>query len=731
MTDKDGAADIGAGGYEARLGSDMPVESPAQDAYGYAQFASHIARAIRATPSPQGLVMSVHGPWGSGKSSLLNFVKHDLRSLPKDSRPVLVDFNPWWFSGRNQLAGQLLAQFKASVPDGLEKFRALGDLLAKYSQAVSKVIVFATGLPWLDRPVNAILRRLKQQPKDVPALKKEISRALNAGSQRFVFFIDDIDRLTPDEILELFKVIKALADFPNVVYVLFFDRDIVADSLTAALGVDGAAYLEKIVQAPFALPAVDRRLLRAKLFSELDRLFEQLGVKKFDNQRWNSVFYGGLDSYIKKPRDVVRVVNALSVTLPPIVGELNVVDYIALEALRVLEPSAYAVIRDHQDMFAGRTRESGSGKDEEKAFHAAWPQGIAEDRRRAAKHVAGQLFPKARSALEGRNWTSNSSKHWRNELLACSEDLFAAYFQFGVPADHFRQSELEGFLALPDSASMASALMEAREIPQVDGHSKAYAMIERLRGIDDQVDPQSAARLIDAVLVVGDTLLRPQDEHGGLMAYPNRWRMMGLLTGLLDRVPPGDRGAVLRGAVSNGTAFCALVTLIDFLDQAEKEPSKAPDSLLGFDEAFRTELRAAVVGKLDEASVATVLQTPDLAYVLYRWGQWGDRAVSRAKFAPVVADDAQLPGLLEKCLRIGAVHGAGHSQETYNLNPLALEAIMDIAQEEPRVRAMTARSDLTPRQHAAGERFLTGMERIRKGQDPDGFFIEDAVGTSS
>lgn len=731
MSNMDGPADISAKGYEAHLGSDLPVEDPEHDAYGYAQFASHIARAIRATPSPQGLVMAVHGPWGSGKSSLLNFVKHDLRASPKDSRPVLVDFNPWWFNGRDQLAGQLLAQFKASVPDSFEKFRLLGDLLAKYSQAVSKVIVFATGIPWLDRPVNAILQRLKQQPKDVPALKKEISRALRAANQRFVFFIDDIDRLTPDEILELFKVIKALADFPNVIYVLCFDREVVADSLTTALGVDGEAYLEKIVQAPFALPAVDRRLLRGKLYAELNSLLAQLGVTQFDGQRWSSMFEGGLDCYIKKPRDVVRVVNAISVTLPPVVGELNLADYIALESLRVLEPSAYATIRDNQDMFAGRSRDSASGKDEEKAFHAAWPEAIAAGRRRAAKNIAGQLFPRARASLEGRSWGSNSSKQWRNELRACSEDLFPAYFQFGVPADHFTQSELDRFLALPDGAAMASALTEASCVPQIDGHSKAYAMVERLRSADEQIEPQAAARLIDCVLLIGDTLLRPQDEHGGLMSRPNRWRMVGLLTAALDRVLPADRAAVLRGAASGGTALSALVTLVDFLDQADKEPSKAPDSLVGFDDAFRSEMRAAIAAKLNDAGLETILNTPDLAYVLFRWGQWGDRATSRAKFASLVADDAELPGLLERCLRIGVAEDGRRSNETYNLNPLSLEAIMDIGEEEPRVRAMMSRPDLTQRQRAAGERYLTGMERIRRGQDPDGFFIEDAIGSTA
>ncbi len=73
------------------LGSDLPVEDPADDSYGYAPFASRLATAIVDNKSPKGLVIAVHGKWGSGKSSLLNFIKHDLKKLSEERRPVIVD----------------------------------------------------------------------------------------------------------------------------------------------------------------------------------------------------------------------------------------------------------------------------------------------------------------------------------------------------------------------------------------------------------------------------------------------------------------------------------------------------------------------------------------------------------------------------------------------------------------------------------------------------------------
>lgn len=96
--------------------------------------------------------------------------------------------------------------------------------MAEYSGALSKAVALSTGTPWIDKPVNALLKLLKRKPKEVPQLKAEIAKLLQKSKRRVLFVIDDLDRLTPDEIREVFKVVKALADFPNVIYLLSFDK---------------------------------------------------------------------------------------------------------------------------------------------------------------------------------------------------------------------------------------------------------------------------------------------------------------------------------------------------------------------------------------------------------------------------------------------------------------------------------------------------------------------------
>ena len=399
------------------IGSDAALTDPALDAFGYAPFAERIAEAVCKTPSPQGLVIAVHGSWGSGKSTLLNFIKYNLNQLPDGGKPIVIDFNPWWFNSHEHLAMQFLAQFRAKLPHESEVLRAIGDKLADYGTAIGTIIAGSYGIPWLDRLIGFFLKFFKRKPQGVRALKSALSKALERAGQRFVFLIDDIDRLAPDEIRELFKVIKALADFPNVIYLLSFDRKVVAEALHTSLGIEGEAYLEKIVQAPFSLPTVDRLRLRQKLFRELDRILESFPLRHFDQTHWGNVYFGGLDHYVRKPRDIVRIMNTLSFAYPAVAGEVNPVDLIALEFIRVFEPEVYSVIRDNPDKFVGHSdRGFRTDLEPEKAFHESWLAQVPSSRRSSVKDLLRRLFPRLESVWGGSSYGADWDDRWRKEL---------------------------------------------------------------------------------------------------------------------------------------------------------------------------------------------------------------------------------------------------------------------------------------------------------------------------
>jgi len=79
--------------------------------------------------------------------------------------------------------------------------------------------------------------------QNLAELKRELSDSLKDLEQPILVVLDDIDRLTSEEIRLLFQLVKANADFPNLVYLLLFQRDIVERSLDSSPSNNGQEFL--------------------------------------------------------------------------------------------------------------------------------------------------------------------------------------------------------------------------------------------------------------------------------------------------------------------------------------------------------------------------------------------------------------------------------------------------------------------------------------------------------
>jgi len=193
----------------------------------------------------------------------------------------------------------------------------------------------------------------EETAKDAERLRRDIDDLLRRQETRILVVIDDLDRLSTPEIRQMFRLIKAVADFPQTVYLLAFDHDVVASVLADDRAGGGEDFLAKIVQAPFSLPLPDRSGLRKLLFDELDLLLGKPDPDLWDQTEWGNVFHDGIDPFIRTPRDVKRYVNALRVSYPPVKDEVNPIDFLAIECLRVFAPAAYDAVRNNQALYAG------------------------------------------------------------------------------------------------------------------------------------------------------------------------------------------------------------------------------------------------------------------------------------------------------------------------------------------------------------------------------------------
>ncbi len=344
------------------LSADRPLENPVDDQLGYAPFAQQLAKAIGRMSPKDGFVVAIYGEWGSGKSTVLNFITHYLSQLPEPDQPVVVKFNPWWFSGQEDLARRFFSQLLGVIakPDvfGNKVAKQLGEFAELVSEsslveAMSAALTIS-GVPLPVKDISkAVARVLKAEQRDIAKAKSELSEKLRKQKRRIVVTIDDIDRLTAEEMRDLFRLVRTVADFPNIVYLMAFDRQVVCDALGQIQGqnIPGEAYLEKIVQAPFELPPPEPASLQHMLFARLDEVFAPYGGDGFDPNYWRNMYFEAIFYFIRTPRDVARLVNSLSITFPAVAGEVNQVDFIAIETLRIFCPDVYDTIRNNAAMF--------------------------------------------------------------------------------------------------------------------------------------------------------------------------------------------------------------------------------------------------------------------------------------------------------------------------------------------------------------------------------------------
>ncbi|WP_323964776.1 P-loop NTPase fold protein [Aeromonas hydrophila] len=178
-------------------------------------------------------------------------------------------------------------------------------------------------------------------------IRDELSSLLSKRNSSLIVVMDDLDRLTSSQLRMVFQLVKANLELPNLVFLLLFQRDLVEDKLTDGMQI-GRDYLEKIIQVPFDIPKIEVTRLHNLLFSRLDNIIEQdrFAVKMFDSGRWGNIFHGALHVYFNNLRNVYRYTSTLSFHFSLLKGksafEVNPVDLIAIECLRVFEPDVYS-----------------------------------------------------------------------------------------------------------------------------------------------------------------------------------------------------------------------------------------------------------------------------------------------------------------------------------------------------------------------------------------------------
>lgn len=321
---------------------------------------------VLARVSPQaGLVVSVEGAWGCGKTSLLAMVEELLRGQPENERPAVVHFNPWLIGDRDSLLRQFLACMAKAVKlaDHAKEGKRVAKELKTYSKAFDVLKLIPGAEPWasivksvVESVGNAGDAVFDYKTPDIEARKDALARALQKFPQRIIVLVDDIDRLYPAEVYEMVRIIKAVGDLPNVGYVLAWDEKYVSSALEKLNVPYAVAYLDKVVQVRLPVPSLSFPQRIEQMNQGLGRLPSEATQTHFPNgdSRHGEVFHHGLSELMEHPRDVVRLFDVVTSIEKDLRGEIHLADIIGLACLMTKAPPVFELLRSVPQAFVGR-----------------------------------------------------------------------------------------------------------------------------------------------------------------------------------------------------------------------------------------------------------------------------------------------------------------------------------------------------------------------------------------
>ncbi|HSD37753.1 MAG TPA: P-loop NTPase fold protein [Rhodocyclaceae bacterium] len=712
------------------LYNDQPIGSPNEDRFGVDPFARALAASFRKMQSPQGAVIGLNGPWGSGKSSVVNLCKHHLAEAVEAEEIVIIDFACWWFRGEDALAlaffRELYAGLGPSLSDKVKKklpklgARLLrgGALVGKVAEAAGAGIVGGIaekGMEWLAGMI--------EQDESVEALHAELSQALREQKKRFLIVIDDIDRLSPDEALLIFRLVKSVGRLPNVMYLLVYDRPLAEKIVSERYPSEGPHYLEKIVQAAFELPDPSVFDVQQHLLSLIESICGAPAER--DMVRFMNIFYEGISPAMRTPRDVARFTNSLSVSWPAVAGEVDRADFVALEMLRLLQPNIYRAIRQNRERLTGAVSER---RDREAAaqhfnglFFGATPP--ADDNR--MRRLLMRLFPALESAWENMGYGDGFAKQWALERRVCSSDHFDSYFRFSIGDDVLTSAELDAFLARADDGEyVRTTLRNAVTVARRSGGTKAAVWLGELTTHSERVEGSKVEALLTALFEIADEINVEADAARGFGMANNELRLHWLLRALTkERTPIEERSAIFRRACDTAS----LGWLADFTRSAwtdyhprEGEEREPPERCLTT-EADAEHLRGLLRARIEAAAAdGTLLAHGDLPHLLHSWADLtaDEGAAVRAWTSAAFASDDGVRQLAKAFTSYSWSQGIGFAglgdlvaKRSTRVNLRGMARLIDVDAFRSRVEAVAAAGGGSEVQE-----FLQAWQRADRGE---------------
>jgi len=301
-----------------RLGlRDNPIDAVEEECLGLDVHARALTQFVTRCETP--MTIALQGDWGCGKTSMMNLIRNSLSK----KRIGIIWFNTWQYSQFKQEENlpMLLLSHLVNAIGSTESKKWLYDLWNISRKATEAALLGAAtviGQKDTAKVLTEAFNRgesLQDPTKIICGLRSRLEKSVferkkKENLDRFVIFIDDLDRLKPIRAIELLEYLKLFLDLEHCVFLLSLDYHIVVEGLKDKFGFAEAArsaksFFDKLIQVPFNMPVESYQINHyiRKLLSQTDIEYSEYDLALYRSLTEKSIGFN--------PRTLKRVFNSL------------------------------------------------------------------------------------------------------------------------------------------------------------------------------------------------------------------------------------------------------------------------------------------------------------------------------------------------------------------------------------------------------------------------------------
>jgi hypothetical protein len=720
------------------ISPDLPITKIEEDALNRGSFAQSLAQVLLQYSLSSSFSIGLYGEWGSGKTSLLNLVLEIVEQ--SDESTVILRFNPWLCSDSKQLTTQFFKQMATAIKLKKPAAAQAWELIDQYADifdAASLIPVAGTFVAIAGKILTKRAKKQTEQPaNDLQDIKNKIIEKMTEENLKIIVSIDDIDRLSEEEIIAVFQLVKALADFPKTIYLLAFDYDVVVRALGKVQHGDGKEYLEKVIQVPFEIPAPSMASIHDALFSKLNTIIGDISEERLDKATWAELFQFGLKEYIKSIRDVIRFTNVFSLKYELLKNETDLVDLLGITCLQVFEPAIYSKLPNLKDMLCGAyssySYETQKAEEDkvQKAISTLIVEGETTVNIESAKKILGILFPKTAS-MTGISYSMGRSYVHRDFLINNNIAVSACF-------DRYFSLSLENE-AIPTN-TIKRLIYEVNEMEFSNGIEQIYQegkIVRFLEEIEAYANKNGSARISsERASLILKQLARCwgvfRVEEKGFFAIPFEWRFLFCVDPLLKSMNETARYSALKDVFEDSEVQPATLALL--LDDFETQHGRFRDNATVKEEPIIT---LNEVLELEEIFKKRAVESLESGMALERYNGLNflwilgqiDSELTASKKKSIIRDDMSLIRVLGYCTSHGKISGRITSK-TWQVDLKSFEEFINVDEAYQRIREFVTKNnfiELSEDDQMNVMAFLLTMKKKPEDGMRDNHLVEESL----